>query len=125
MTTFTYDERLVSDFYKDVYGFRPHAGFWDVWESADENGRQAIWDNLIEAHEREMKRYNLARQQAIVDFEGRVSDVINLGAQDRATAIRWISESLDADSDNDYLEYYYELPYGYINRTTVMNQSDD
>jgi len=125
MTTFTYDERLVSDLYKDVYGFRPRVGFWDVWESTDENGRQAIWDNLIEAHEREMERYNLARQQAIVDFEARVSDVINLGAQDRATAIRWISESLDSDSDNEYLEYYYELPYGYINRTAVMNQSDD
>ena len=54
MTTYTYDERIVSDLYKEVYGFRPTSWWFQEWKAADEDAKQAIWDGLCEAHEAEM-----------------------------------------------------------------------
>lgn len=120
-TTFSYDENLVSDIHKDTYGFRPSEIFWRQWEEADETGRQKIWDNLLIDHEIEMDSYRENQERAIREFEDRVIQVIQLGAGDRATAIRWILDGLDGASDDyldiDYLEYHFDLPYGYIART--------
>ena len=46
--TYDYDALSVSDLYKDVMGFRPDAVWKAKWMAADEDGKQRIWDRLIE-----------------------------------------------------------------------------
>lgn len=45
---YTFDERCVSDLHKDAFGFRPNHDFWREWELSDNDGKQVIWDSLIE-----------------------------------------------------------------------------
>lgn len=45
---YDYDERSVSDLYKDVMGFRPDAVWKAQWKAADKDGKQRIWNRLID-----------------------------------------------------------------------------
>jgi hypothetical protein len=100
-TTYTFDENLLSDLFKEIYGFRPRGIFWDRWESADNDGKQNIWDDLCGEHEQEMENTRNAELIAIGDFESRVDSLLAYGAPDRLTAIRWIVDGLNL-SQNDF-----------------------
>jgi hypothetical protein len=54
--------------------------------------------------------------QAIERFEVRMANLMATGAQDRATAIRWIMDAEGADGDTEYADYLLGLPYGYISK---------
>ena len=121
MTTYTYDERIVSDLHKDAYGFRPGEGFRIRWAEASEDGKQAIWDDLCETLDRELAREQEAQTMAIEDFEARVSQALSLGAKSRRMAIRWLldAEGLDPSFNGlpyalEELEYQLGLPYNYF-----------
>lgn len=114
---FTYSDELYSDLHKDARGVRPgNAGavYWDTLSPAE---KQVQWDALI----REMNdRYDeeVAMQTvAIAEFEAAVDAVLENGASDRQTAIRWMIEA-EGDTqcrfDPDYFCYLHGLPYGYV-----------
>lgn len=111
MTDFTFDYDAFSDFYKDTNGFRPRGHEFYRPETSDER-RQEIWDQLIVAHEAEMERYYAAQEEGKARFEADVEKTIAYGAPDRETAIRWMTDAVDGGAD--YLEYSYNLPYGFL-----------
>ena len=87
---FTFDDQTVSDLHKDARGFRPHAAFMEGWKSSDDENKQAIWDGLlrelnqVQAEEARMER------KALLDFHDMLERVIEAGAGDRQTALRWM-----------------------------------
>jgi hypothetical protein len=55
---------------------------------------------------------------AVAEFEATVSTTIEMGAGDRATAIRWIKDAWKHDESDDYFDasyflYHHGLPYSY------------
>lgn len=115
-TTYTYDERIVSDLHKDTYGFRPCSGWWTEWKASDEAGKQAIWDMLLESLDETIAYEKRLHDAAIEAFEARVDQLIGLGAVDRQMAIRWIVGGLELTENDalygaDYVCYCLGLPY--------------
>ena len=52
-TSRDFDANTLSDLHKDAYGFRPRSEeFWNAWDSADDDGKQRIWDDLLDAADR-------------------------------------------------------------------------
>jgi len=96
----TYDETIISDLHKDVYGFRPRQDWWANWNTISEDAKQAIWDYLCDECDHQIAAQAVLDEQALKDFEARVEQTMKLGAPDRDTAILWIVDSLDL-SDND------------------------
>lgn len=82
---------LISDLHKDARGYRPVESFWEGWNELSDEDKQDVFDMLVEelkineAAERELEKESITR------FEARIQDVINLGAGDRKTALRWIA----------------------------------
>lgn len=117
-TTYTFDDRIVSDLYKDAYGCRPGELFWYQWKTVTDDQKQSIWDSLCDDLDREIAREIEAHDRACVRFESRIEQLIGLGAIDRTMAIRWIlqAEELDASEYPAYeeLEYQLGLPYRYV-----------
>ena len=115
-TTYTYDERIVSDLHKDTYGFRPVSGWWTEWKDSDEDGKQAIWDMLLESLDETIAYEKRLHEAAIEAFEARVDQLVGLGAVDRLMAIRWIVDGLELTENDvlygaDYVCYCLGLPY--------------
>lgn len=96
----TYDENIISDLYKDVYGFRPRQDFWVHWNEASEVGKQQIWDNLCDECDAEIAAQKVRDEQSLKDFMARVDYLIACGAPDRDVAILWIVDSLEL-TEND------------------------
>ena len=104
-------EGTVWDMYKEAYGFRPrHLNLAAMTEAELEAECQHL--------QTEVERVELERREAekgaVRDFEARIGEMINLGAKDRETALRWIHEADGSNGDDEYLCYLNGLPYGFF-----------
>ena len=90
---FTFDDQTVSDLHKDARGFRPHAAFMEGWNSSDDENKQAIWDGLIRELERHQAWEAMREREALSEFQGELEILIESGAGDRQTALRWMTET--------------------------------
>jgi hypothetical protein len=99
------------DAYKEAHGFRPRhidTTTLTVEELKSDIARLA---SIIKDNER-VRIEDEAR--AVVRFEARIASIIQLGAKDRAMALRWIHEAEDTNGDDEYLCYTVGIPYGYF-----------
>lgn len=117
MTTYTFSNDTISDLYKEVYGFRPSAGFWQRWnELADEN-KQLLWDSLVEALEEQIADQKIADERAIEAFEQDLLKIQRTTGGSRNEAIVYYVESLDMTFEDierygaSYICYEAGLPY--------------
>ena len=114
--TYTYDEAIVSDLHKEAFGFRPSEGFWVNWNCASDDAKQTIWDALLLAQDSRVNDQKAAYEDAKSEYEVRLAEYISIGAKDRATAIRWLVQSLElTETDKwygaEYICYTLGLPY--------------
>lgn len=116
MTTYTFDENIVSDLHKDARGYRPLQYFWAEWDNASDFDRQAIWDGLLEELSREMDRQRQADEIAMIAMHQRIQDTMLLGAKDKVQALKWIIEAeefddIDLQYGPSYFCFHFNLPY--------------
>ena len=101
------------DMHKDAYGVRPRCIDTSTWTLEQFEAELIILGQAIAEAEIERK---LSEENATVVFEQRIQSLIQLGAKDRATALRWIHEAEDTMGDDDYLAYTLGLPYQYFRK---------
>ena len=101
------------DMHKDAYGVRPRCIDTSAWTIEDFEAEFVILGQAIA--EAEIERQT-SEEKATVVFEQRIQSLIQLGAKDRATAIRWIHEAEDTHGDDEYLCYTLGLPYQYFRK---------
>lgn len=101
------------DFYKEAYGFRPRHLDTSEWTLEDFDREFAVLARVCEQNRIEREA---AEAKAVVRFEGRVAELIQTGARDRVTALRWIHEAEGTDGDDSYLAYTLGLPYQYFRK---------
>ena len=119
MTQYTFCEDTISDLHKDAYGFRPSQSFWSTFAAANADQKQAIWDDLCDTLKDTIAREKEEERLAIIDFDRRVKELIEMGAKDYTMALKWLHEAYDTNGDNDYLEYMLGLPYGYLVKARI------
>jgi hypothetical protein len=106
-------QSIYWDMYKDAHGIRPRHVDTTHWT-------EEMFVAEFEALELAIRQEELLRAfnegQAIERFEVRMANLMATGAQDRATAIRWIMDAEGADGDTEYADYLLGLPYGYISK---------
>jgi hypothetical protein len=99
------------DLYKDVHGVRPRGVDTSNWTLEGFNAQiNALSTALDEQMEEERQNQTLAIQR----FESRVQDTILAGAGNRETAVQWIMRDSGMGEDQEYIEYRFNLPFGYL-----------
>jgi hypothetical protein len=101
------------DMYKDAHGIRPRGIDTSAWTEADFMKEFEYMAKLITQQEEARVE---AEHMASVKFEQRVLNLMCMGAEDRATAIRWIHEAEGTSGDDEYLCWTLGLPYSYFRR---------
>ena len=94
---YTFDENIVSDLHKEAHGFRPREQFWSEWNSASNDLKQIIWDELLSDLQYANERQAQEEIAALNAFELEIANALDVGARSREDAIRWIVQSLDLD----------------------------
>jgi hypothetical protein len=97
MTTYIFDEQILSDLHKDAYGSRPGQRFWQYWNQSSDEWKQRIWDGLLEDLDIAMREQTERESQALINLNELISQNMRHGAKDREQAIKWVVESLDPD----------------------------
>lgn len=116
LTALEQTQDLISDLYKDVYGFRPRGIYtpqqWGSLEFLDAEIKR-LSEQLKVVEQEQVS----VQEIAILVFETRVRLTIEAGAKDRLTAIKWIFDAEDEHVRNepDFFCYKNGLPYGYFN----------
>jgi hypothetical protein len=95
---YTFDENIVSDLHKEVYGVRPSSLWFQCWNEATDEEKQSEWDDLLESLAQTMDRQAEEEIQALNAFELEIASALDVGARSREDAIRWIVQSLDLDN---------------------------
>ena len=80
----------ISDAHKDAYGFRPRGYNYAEWSIAD---LEAEADRLSEAVTRAIEAEKVEQNRAVEAFEQAVQNTIAMGADNRATALRWLTDA--------------------------------
>jgi hypothetical protein len=99
----------IWEVYKTAHGFRPrHMDLWsDSWSMED---LQELMQETAAAAERELDEDAARKQKAIEDFEATIQRTIEIGAGDRQTAFRWMTQ--DYEATQGYIEWDFGVPYG-------------
>ena len=112
---YTYDENIVSDLHKDAHGVRPGEYFWAEWDALDNDGKQRIWDNLLDDLDRALENEREYHQEAIADLEDRIRFMMSTVAGcTREDAIRYLHDAYNTHGDIEYLEHHLGVPFGYL-----------
>jgi hypothetical protein len=113
---YTFDESIVSDLYKEVFGFRPREDFWANWNSYSNEEKQVSWDQMIELARAEAEEYYQEQLAAEKYLEATVIPNIQsyLNGCSREDAIRHLHETYDTYGDTEYLEHQIGVRYGYL-----------
>jgi hypothetical protein len=89
----TFDEQSLSDLHKDARGYRPRSEyFWAEWAAASDDGKQAIWDNLIDEMVQSQEAEAAHERVCVEEFKALVEKTMGYGAPDRESALRWITD---------------------------------
>jgi len=113
---YTFDENIVSDLYKDAFGSRPGEYFWENWDAADNDRKQALWDVMVNEVQVDAERERQEQFAAERHLERIVIPNIRSYLNDcsREDAIRHLHETYETDGSLEYLEYALGVRYGYL-----------
>lgn len=106
-----FSETLLSDMYKDAYGSRPRGVYPEYMTDAAVQTAYAQLSVIIERETLEQQDAELRNQRAL---ETRVSSWMEIGAPDRATALRWEWEANGELLDLGYWAYKLGISYALV-----------
>lgn len=116
MTQYTFDEAIVSDLHKDARGLRPSHHWMELWNYADDDQKQTIWDALSQELSVELDRERVVKALAMLAVTERLEQMYELGAKSEVQALQWIMEAeefsdFDLQYGADYFSYHFGLDY--------------
>ena len=113
--TYTFNADVLSDLHKDAYGFRPSESFFREWDLLDNEGKQDLWDILVETVADSIQREREYQRMAISEFERWVEQTMKIVTDStREDCIRMMHDAHQTHGDVEYLEHCLGVPYGYI-----------
>ena len=87
---YDFDDNIFSDLHKDAYGFRPRGH--EYYEAAPER-KQEIWVRVCEDLEASQEEESRREQEAVAEFKAQIMKVIEAGAGNCITALRWMTST--------------------------------
>lgn len=130
MTQYNFDEAIVSDLHKDARGFRPSHHWMELWNYADNDQKQTMWDALSQELSAELDRERAAKARAMLAVTERLEQMYELGAKSEVQALQWIMEAeefsdFDLQYGADYFCYHFGLDYTEGKKTFNIQEAMD
>ena len=98
---YTYTTELFSDLHKDVYGYRPRGAAMEDWNSRTPRQKNELYNALCDELEVVTQDEKRQADRNLFEFTGLIMDMIELGAKDRETALRWMTQDHEFHSEQD------------------------
>ena len=96
---YTYTTDLFSDLHKDVYGYRPRGAAMEDWNSRTPRQKNELFNALCDELEEVTRDEKRQADRNLMEFTGEFLNMIELGAKDRETALRWMTQEEEFHSE--------------------------
>ena len=96
---YTYTTDLFSDLHKDVYGYRPRGAAREDWNSRTPRQKNELFNALCDELEEVTRDEKRQADRNLMEFTGEILNMIELGAKDRETALRWMTQEHEFHSE--------------------------
>lgn len=130
MTTYTFDENIISDLHKDARGFRPSQGWWSVWADLSDDAKQETWDSLCRELSETLDREREEEARAALALTAQLEKMYELGATSEVQALKWIMEGEEFDDYDlqygaNYFCYHFGLSYSAKNDFAIQEAMNE
>lgn len=105
-----YDD-IISDMFKDARGFRPGADWCKTFGESSDYFQDAIVADLQKEIEDSIAQDEAGYKLAGIKFEETIAKLIEDGAKDRETAVKWFVQSFGQVQDAGEICYEFGLPF--------------
>ena len=102
---YDFDDNIFSDLHKDAYGFRPRGH--EYYEAAPAR-KQEIWVRVCKDLEASQEEESRREQEAVAEFKAQITKVIEAGAGNRITALRWMTSTETFYHSQDVESWVYK-----------------
>ena len=102
---YDFDDNIFSDLHKDAYGFRPRGH--EYYEALPAR-KQEIWVKVCEDLEAAQEEEARQEQEAVAEFKAQITKVIEAGAGNRITALRWMTSTETFYHSQDVEHWVYK-----------------
>jgi hypothetical protein len=114
---YTFDESILSDLFKDAYGYRPTAAYWERWHERNDDQKQAEWEFLCKLSDEAVEEEYAYRQECIKRAEESIAKILDtVQGSTRQDAVRYLIDLYKAEDVED-LEWQMRVPFGYFKKT--------
>lgn len=111
---------LISDLYKDAYGFRPSNEYLKNYSSLSKEEQRKEDDYLQNIVDRSIEEERAQREHSYNVWFNSVSQIATSNNVSLGTAIRWDMEAHDTELDVGY--YCYKTGIGYENEAFIKQE---
>ena len=102
---YDFDDNIFSDLHKDAYGFRPRGH--EYYEALPAR-KQEIWVKVCEDLEAAQEEEARQAEEAVAEFKAQITKVIEAGAGNRITALRWMTSTETFYHSQDVEHWVYK-----------------
>ena len=102
---YDFDDNIFSDLHKDAYGFRPRGH--EYYEALPAR-KQEIWVKVCEDLEAAQEEEARQAEEAVAEFKAQITKVIEAGAGNRITALRWMTSTETFYHSQDVESWVYK-----------------
>lgn len=107
---YTYDDLLISDLHKDVYGYRPR-DYLVIWRAMSPAMKQKEWDRLCAELEENEKREQARALLSYEQWDNHIKSLMTDNNIARGTAIRWDMAAMDCGDDVGFYCFKWGLAF--------------
>lgn len=102
---YDFDDTIFSDLHKDAYGFRPRGH--EYYEALPAR-KQEIWVKVCKDLEAAQAEEARMEEEAVAEFKAQITKVIEAGAGNRITALRWMTSTETFYHSQDVEHWVYK-----------------
>lgn len=102
---YDFDDNIFSDLHKDAYGFRPRGH--EYYEALPAR-KQEIWVKVCKDLEAAQAEEARMEEEAVAEFKAQITKVIEAGAGNRITALRWMTSTETFYHSQDVEHWVYK-----------------
>ena len=109
--TYTFDEAIVSDLYKDANGCRPSSVWLRAFKSMSDRDKQDEWEYLCKQLDDREKEQTILEDRAYFEWSKFIKGLMAQMNISEADAIRWDMQSFDCTDDIGFYCFCRGLSY--------------
>lgn len=120
--TYTYEDNLISDLYKDAYGYRPDQWWMMLWSGQTPGWKQMEWDRLCDVMNESIEMEKQMEKVSLDEFKKTLRATMKTTGTNWKRALSFLAQAEDIDieaNSQEFSHFLWRHGIGYEDRNKI------